>query len=450
MASYNPVITSALSAAAGSNPPQLQFATWFGTGVTLDAITAATPGLDFRQNVSGTDALTGYTFPTSLQSFMGSNVQSYIQMIPDLGFSGTGSISGTVLTITAVSSGALLNGGSIGNTAGGVSAGTTITSFGTGTGGVGTYNINNSQTVASSTIISPYYTTATVTSQIENILQATDCPRVPTGSRELYQPVHFRNTAIGGSSVKPQIDFHITRPGSGGAPPTELGEFYVSMCHFIPSELPTIMDYAAGVNFYVIWDYKTGGYIGNTGLGDYRLTLQIGRGSVGGGLFYKFSADNNANGNWNGNASTSIPSVGTVNVTGANPNGYWAHRSDVGTADLDLGCWIRTHLYVKRPPLDYTRSSTVEAGARTVPPAPMYVQNITDGIAYCAVENLTTGTWLTVGNQVGDRLTGCENLPFSRMMQALCYCTGSDGSDPIVYAKSTGLQIWNRPNINIP
>ena len=43
---YNPVTTDALSAAANSNAPQLKFATWFGTGVTLDAITASTPGVD--------------------------------------------------------------------------------------------------------------------------------------------------------------------------------------------------------------------------------------------------------------------------------------------------------------------------------------------------------------------------------------------------------------------
>lgn len=58
----------------------------------------------------------------------------------------TGSISGTVLTVSAISSGRL--GPSV-VVQGGTSAGTTVTSFGTGTGGVGTYNINNSQTVGS-------------------------------------------------------------------------------------------------------------------------------------------------------------------------------------------------------------------------------------------------------------------------------------------------------------
>ena len=70
---------------------------------------------------------------------------------------GTGTISGTVLTITAVTSGTLTVGSSIytanaptGSTY--VLGGTYITSFGTGSGGLGTYNISQSQTVTSTSI----------------------------------------------------------------------------------------------------------------------------------------------------------------------------------------------------------------------------------------------------------------------------------------------------------
>ena len=62
----------------------------------------------------------------------------------------TGSMSGTVLTITAVTSGTLNAGDAVYGS--NVTAGTYITSLGTGTGGTGTYNINNSQTVASQTM----------------------------------------------------------------------------------------------------------------------------------------------------------------------------------------------------------------------------------------------------------------------------------------------------------
>jgi hypothetical protein len=62
----------------------------------------------------------------------------------------TASISGTVLDVTAVASGTLVVGQTI--LGSGVSANTVITALGTGSGGTGTYNINNSQTVGSSSI----------------------------------------------------------------------------------------------------------------------------------------------------------------------------------------------------------------------------------------------------------------------------------------------------------
>lgn len=63
----------------------------------------------------------------------------------------TGSISGTTLTVTAVSSGAAIAVNSaIAGT--GVTAGTIVTAFVSGTGGTGTYTVNNSQTVGSTTL----------------------------------------------------------------------------------------------------------------------------------------------------------------------------------------------------------------------------------------------------------------------------------------------------------
>jgi len=62
----------------------------------------------------------------------------------------TGDISGTTLTVSAVTSGTLVVGQTIqGST---VTAQTIITALGTGTGGIGTYTVNNSQTVTSRTL----------------------------------------------------------------------------------------------------------------------------------------------------------------------------------------------------------------------------------------------------------------------------------------------------------
>jgi hypothetical protein len=62
----------------------------------------------------------------------------------------TGAISGTTLTITAISTGSLQVGSVITGT--GVAVGTTITALGTGTGGVGTYTVNISQLVVSTAL----------------------------------------------------------------------------------------------------------------------------------------------------------------------------------------------------------------------------------------------------------------------------------------------------------
>jgi hypothetical protein len=67
-------------------------------------------------------------------------------------FSGTGQIDGTTLTIANVTGGALYIGATITGT--GVTAETRVTDFLTGSGGVGTYIVTPSQTVAPGTAIS--------------------------------------------------------------------------------------------------------------------------------------------------------------------------------------------------------------------------------------------------------------------------------------------------------
>ena len=72
-------------------------------------------------------------------------------------FSVTGSIAGNVLTVTAVSSGTIVNGATISGT--GITVGTTIGNQLSGTaGGVGTYSVSVSQTAASTTISGTYGT----------------------------------------------------------------------------------------------------------------------------------------------------------------------------------------------------------------------------------------------------------------------------------------------------
>lgn len=66
----------------------------------------------------------------------------------------TGSIAGTTLTVTSATSGTLAVGQTLSDSLGNILVGTKITALGTGTGGIGTYTVGVTQTVASQTISS--------------------------------------------------------------------------------------------------------------------------------------------------------------------------------------------------------------------------------------------------------------------------------------------------------
>jgi hypothetical protein len=113
--------------------------TWTNHGLTTDDVV--------KFSVSG-----GGSLPTGLST----NTPYYVIPVDANTFrvcgpaTVTGSISGTTLTVSAVSSGTLAVGDFINGT--GVTGGTYITALGTGSGGTGTYTVNQSQTVASTTI----------------------------------------------------------------------------------------------------------------------------------------------------------------------------------------------------------------------------------------------------------------------------------------------------------
>ena len=81
-----------------------------------------------------------YTIPST------KNAMSTGPITLGAGFVGSGSIAGTTLTVDTATSGALGVGSIIAGS--GITAGTTITQLGTGTGGIGTYTVNNSQSVS--------------------------------------------------------------------------------------------------------------------------------------------------------------------------------------------------------------------------------------------------------------------------------------------------------------
>lgn len=149
----------------GSTVTQASFtATFSGTVMSVSAVasgtlgvgqTVVTPGGTFTISSLGTGSGGTGTYNMS-GSYTNGTASSYTgtkkvaATINGQTASVTGSISTTTLTVTAVGSGTLSVGQILSGT--GVTAGTRITGFITGTGGTGTYSVSVSQTVASTTI----------------------------------------------------------------------------------------------------------------------------------------------------------------------------------------------------------------------------------------------------------------------------------------------------------
>ena len=101
--------------------------------------------IDFPYDATGVDFSGTVSFPTPVLLSLGNGVE--VENI----VSCTGSIANNTLTVTAVASGTIflnmpLNGV-------GILPNTYVTSFKTGTGGIGTYGVGQSQTTTSTTIV---------------------------------------------------------------------------------------------------------------------------------------------------------------------------------------------------------------------------------------------------------------------------------------------------------
>jgi len=122
-----------------------------GTTLTVPANAVTAGGINIGQTLSGT-SITAGTRIVGFTTGAGGNVNeggtytlSSSNTTPTPAF--TGSISGTTLTVSAISAGYLGVGSVIAGT--GVTVGTTITAFVSASGGVGTYTVSVSQTVGS-------------------------------------------------------------------------------------------------------------------------------------------------------------------------------------------------------------------------------------------------------------------------------------------------------------
>jgi hypothetical protein len=109
----------------------------FGIGVASETVITGGSGTSWTVNISQT-------------------VSAEAMSTASAGAIVTGAITGTTLTVTAVTSGVLYVGQTIQGA--GVTANTMITALGTGSGGTGTYTVSTSQTVASETLYALNFT----------------------------------------------------------------------------------------------------------------------------------------------------------------------------------------------------------------------------------------------------------------------------------------------------
>jgi len=113
----------------------------------------------------------------------------------------TGTIAGTTLTVSAVTSGTIKVNQDISGT--GITANTTITAYGTGTGGVGTYTLDTSQTVAAPVTINSLY------AGFYNILLSAACTASATVSASFEtQPnkISLWQHEIGVNKIQGQVE----------------------------------------------------------------------------------------------------------------------------------------------------------------------------------------------------------------------------------------------------
>ena len=100
-----------------------------------------------------------------------------------IGASFTGSISGNILTVTGINSGAVAQGQTLSGT--GIASGTKITQFLTGAGGnineQGTYQLNNYQSVSSTTITAYYQKPLSINSAFVRINTTSNGPPILNG-----------------------------------------------------------------------------------------------------------------------------------------------------------------------------------------------------------------------------------------------------------------------------
>ena len=193
--SGTPVILAGTSGAPGTG----KLATWSTTWSTLSgSITFQQPGpaqWQFCQLGGAVYCVDGNTRGWD-PPYVYSIGDSTISVLQGAAVS-NGSISGTTLTVSTLASGSISIGMLVTGT--NVTAGTYITAFGSGSGGTGTYTVNNSQTVGSSNLTIGQTPNANVIGAVAQFLMLADLSIPYTGGQSY--PTYVIGTGDGSTTT---------------------------------------------------------------------------------------------------------------------------------------------------------------------------------------------------------------------------------------------------------
>lgn len=163
----------------------------------------------------------------------------------------TGDISGTTLTVSAISAGNIALGQYL--TGSGITAGTQITQFLTGAGGTGTYQVNTSQTATSTTITSYYQRPLRINSAFVRVATL-DYPVTPVNV-EQYELIGFKTL----NGPWPRILYYQPSSPVGNItfwPVPGSGEMHM-FCETVLNQFVTLSDNVAlpqGYNMALRWN----------------------------------------------------------------------------------------------------------------------------------------------------------------------------------------------------
>lgn len=221
-------------------------------------------------------------------------------------------------------------------------------------------------------------TPSTIGNYIFNQIRTVTGPK-GTAVNEIFQNVKIKAPVGMGGSQAPLM---IKRPSALG----DVKDLYITYWFKYPADFPNKLDSTVPAgNWRAQFEFKTGGYNGNNSEGDYRIVINIVKGSDG-KLFWNTNADNIANGP-------------------LNPVEYWSIENHVAPVPVDK--WFKFEVYWKRT-------------------------NNCDGRFWAAVDGEEIIDYY--GNIMGD-----YNLPITRIMVNNSY----SGGYATVESHTTGLEIWD-------